>query len=211
MIVIGLTGGIGSGKSTVAAMLAERGATIIDADAIVRELQAPGTPLVLKIAERFGPAVITADGSLNRQAVADIVFNDSSALEDLNAIVHPAVGVETLARIAAAIEADPDAVIVLDVPLLTEKRRADTQGVIVVDVAEDVAVSRLIQFRNFSETDARARIAHQATREERRAIADVVVDNSGDREHLETEVARAWEWIKRRQSELAGVTDTPRS
>ena len=194
MLVVGLTGGIGSGKSTVSALLAARGAVVIDADAIVREVQQPGTPVFDAIVERFGPGVVAADGTLDRQAVADIVFNDPGALADLNGIVHPAVGIEIATRLAA--EAETDHVVVLDIPLLVEGGRHDVAGVIVVDTPVDVAVRRLVEQRGMSEEDARARMANQASREERLARADVVVDNSGSLADLEAEVDTAWAWIE---------------
>ncbi len=194
MLLIGLTGGIGSGKSSVSARLAQRGAVVIDADAIVHEAQGPGTPVLEAMAERFGPEIVRPDGSLDRQAVADIVFADPAALADLNAIVHPPVVAEIARRLEEQAEADN--VVVLDVPLLVESGRDDLAGLLVVDVDPDLAVARLVQHRGFREDDARARIARQATREERRARADFVVDNSGSLEDLDREVARAWAWIE---------------
>lgn len=192
MIVVGLTGGIGSGKSTVSALLAARGAVIVDADSIVRDLQAPGAPLLAQIAARFGDEVIAADGSLDRAAVAAVAFADEESVEDLNRIVHPAVHAEMEARVAA--QAGTDNVVVLDIPLLKE-RRAGMAGVIVVDTPVDVAVARLVAHRGLSEGDARARIARQISREQRLAFADVVIDNGGDRTDLERQVDAAWAWI----------------
>ncbi|MDX6232083.1 MAG: dephospho-CoA kinase [Nocardioidaceae bacterium] len=194
VILVGLTGGIGSGKSTVSAMLADRGAVVVDADAITRELQEPGTPVVDAMVERFGPAIVDDDGRLDRQAVADIVFADASALADLNAIVHPAVGLEIARRLGEL--ASSDATVVLDVPLLVESGRSDLAGLIVVDVDPEIAVARLVEQRGMREDDARARIARQASREERLARADVVIDNSGTREQLATRVAEVWAWIE---------------
>ncbi len=191
---MGLTGGIGSGKSTVSAMLAARGAVIIDADAITRELQAPGSPLLATIAERFGDDVILPDGSLDRAALAAKVFDDPEALTDLNGIVHPAVGVEILRRVGE--QRETDHVVVLDVPLLAENPRTDTGAVIVVDVDPEVAVERLVTQRGMDEADARARIARQATREQRLALADRVLDNSGDVAGLERQVNEVWEWLQ---------------
>ncbi|HQV59108.1 MAG TPA: dephospho-CoA kinase, partial [Ilumatobacteraceae bacterium] len=165
MILVGLTGGIGSGKSTVSALLVERGAVLIDADAVVREVQQPGSPVLAEIAERFGPQVIDEHGSLDRQAVADIVFADPDALKALNAIVHPAVGREMVQRVNAQV--DTDNVVVLDIPLLAERPRKGLQATIVVDVPVEVQVERLVTYRGFSEADARARIANQASREQR--------------------------------------------
>ena len=166
MLVIGLTGGIGSGKSTVSALLAERGAVVVDADAIVREVQQPGTPVFAAMVERFGPGIVAADGSLDRAAVADRVFNDAEALADLNAIVHPAVGKEIADRMTAL--AETDEVVILDVPLLVESKNAyPVAGLLVVDVDPEVAVRRLVEHRGMREEDVRARMARQATRDER--------------------------------------------
>ena len=194
MLLIGLTGGIGSGKSSVSARLAERGAAVIDADAIVREVQAPGTPVLAAMVERFGPQILTADGALDRQAVADVVFTDDGALADLNAIVHPAVGAEIARRLEA--EAATDHVVILDVPLLVESGRSDLAAMIVVDVDPAVAVARLVEHRGFRADDAWARIARQVSREDRLAKAGFVVDNSGTLADLEAEVDRAWAWIR---------------
>ena len=190
MLLIGLTGGIGSGKSSVSALLAQRGAVIIDADAITRELQQPGTEVFAAMVERFGEAIVGPDGSLDRQAVADVVFNDAEALADLNKIVHPAVGVEIARRLAE--EAGTDHLVVLDVPLLVESGRGDMAGLVVVDVDPEVAVRRLVEQRGMREDDVRARMARQAGREERLAKADVVIDNSGTLADLEAAVAQAW-------------------
>jgi dephospho-CoA kinase len=198
VVRIGLTGGIGSGKSTVSAALAERGAQVIDADAVVRELQQPGRPVLAAMVDRFGPAILHPDGSLDRQAVADIVFNDAAALKDLNAIVHPAVGAEILARLAAAEERG--GIIVLDVPLLVENDAIEVDAIVVVDTDPEIAVERLIAHRGFDAADARARMARQATREERLARADHVVRNDGDLDHLDAEVERLWAWILDRQA-----------
>lgn len=197
-MVLGLTGGIGSGKSTVARLLAERGAVIVDADAVARAVVAPGGGAHQAVVERFGPAVVGGDGGLDRQALAALVFGDDQARAELNGIVHPAVRTVMLERVAAAGAADPGAVVVLDVPLLAEvgRDRYPLAGVLVVDVPVDVALARLVADRGFTEADARARVAAQATREQRRAIADVVLDNSGDLDHLRAEVDRAWEWIQ---------------
>ena len=193
---IGLTGGIGSGKSTVSALLAARGAVIIDADAITREVQEPGTEVFVAMIERFGPGIVAADGTLDRPAVADIVFGDPDALKDLNGIVHPAVGAETGRRLLE--QADTDNLVVLDIPLLVEStsRAKDIAGIVVVDVDPEVAVRRLVEHRGFREEDARARMARQASREERLARADVVIDNSGTLEDLAAAVDSAWPAIE---------------
>jgi dephospho-CoA kinase len=194
VVVIGLTGSIGSGKSTVSAMLAERGAVVVDADAIVRDLQRPGTPVFRAMVERFGPGIVAPDGTLDRAAVAAIAFADPAALADLNAIVHPAVGEEIARRLAE--EAPTDHVVVLDVPLLVESGRGDLAGVVVVDVDPDVAVARLVAQRGMTEADARARMARQASREERLARADRVVDNSGTVDDLRRRVDEVWAWAR---------------
>lgn len=194
MILVGLTGGIGSGKSTVSQMLASRGAVIVDADAITRELQAPGEPLLGVIADRFGRDVIDADGSLIRQKLADIVFGNVDALADLNKIVHPAVGREMARRIDE--QRDTDNIIVLDIPLLAENPRSGLSGVIVVEIDPELAVRRLVEHRGMSESDARVRIERQTSLEKRREIADFIIDNSGDIASLESQVSEMWKWIE---------------
>lgn len=195
MLLVGLTGGIGSGKSTVSALLAAKGAVVIDADAIVREIQEPGTPVFAAIVERFGDDVVAADGALDRAKVADIVFNDPEALAALNGIVHPAVGAEIARRLAEL--AGTDEVVILDVPLLVESSRAyPVAGLLVVDVDPEVSVTRLVEQRGMREADVRARMAKQASRDERRARADRVIDNHGTRADLERQVDEAWDWIK---------------
>ncbi len=194
MRTIGLTGGIGSGKSTVSALLAERGAVIIDADAITREVQQPGTEVFSAMVERFGEGIVAADGTLDRAAVADIVFADPEALKDLNGIVHPAVGLETGRRILE--QADTGNLVVLDIPVLVESAgKRDVAVTVVVDVAPTVAVERLVAHRGMREADVRARMARQAAREERLAKADVVIDNSGSPEDLARAVDAAWPQI----------------
>jgi len=194
VIVLGLTGGIGSGKSTVSALLEAKGAAVIDADRVVRELQQPGEPVFEAMVEAFGDGIVAADGTLDRQAVADLVFGDDDALATLNGIVHPAVGVRMAEQLAAL--AETDRVVILDVPLLVEKSNHGTAGTIVVDVDPDIAVARLVEHRGFSEADARARMARQASRQDRLAMADVVLDNSGPVEALETQVDDLWARIE---------------
>jgi len=194
MLEIGLTGGIGSGKSTVAALLVARGAVLLDADAIVRQVQQPGAPVFAAMVERWGDDIVAADGTLDRQAVADRVFGDPDELAALNAIVHPAVGDEMTRRRAEL--ANTDATVVLDIPLLVESGHEGLGGIIVVDVDPEVAVERLVAHRGFAEQDARDRISRQASREDRLVRADVVVDNSGTLEDLEDEVDRAWAWVQ---------------
>jgi dephospho-CoA kinase len=194
--VIGLTGGIGSGKSTVAAKLVARGAHLVDADQIVRDLQRPGQPVFKAMVARFGPGIVAADGTLDRAAVASIVFADRDALEALNAIVHPAVRAE-IARQGSQ-HAHTDDVVVLDIPLLDRVGVSlPLAGVVVVDVPVELQVERLVQHRGFSEADAWARIAQQRSREDRLDDADYVIDNSGDDAALERAVDAAWEWIGR--------------
>ncbi len=191
MILVGLTGGIGAGKSTVSAMLARRGAVIVDADEIARELQSPGSPVVAAMAERFGAGILHDDGSLDRPAVAQIVFNDEQALADLNGIVHPAMQDEIEARIRA--ERDTDRVVVLDFPLLGENPRPGLAATIVVDVPHEVAIERLVTDRGMDVDDARARIASQIARDDRLATATHVIDNSGDLEALAARVDELWD------------------
>ena len=193
MILVGLTGGIGSGKSTVSEMLAARGAEIVDADVITRDVQRPGSPVIDKIVERFGDSVVDSHGALIRPALAEIVFSDADALRDLNGIVHPAVAKEMNRRVEDA--RPTGTILVLDIPLLTENPRKRLQGKIVVDVPPDVQVERLVRYRGFSEDDARARISKQASREERLKDADFVVDNSGDVEDLDPQIERLWTWL----------------
>ena len=202
MLEIGLTGGIGSGKSTVAAMLVDRGASLLDADAIVRDLQTPGTPVFTAMVQRWGDRILDDDGWLDRQAVADIVFADADELAALNGIVHPAVGDEMTRRREAL--ADTDATVILDIPLLVESGHQGLAGVIVVDVDPEVAVARLVAGRGFTPDDARSRIARQASREERLGRADLVVDNGGSLDDLVHEADRAWAWITTLERPLPG-------
>lgn len=194
MILVGLTGGIGSGKSEVARLLTNRGAILIDADLIVRELQRPGAEVYLKMVELFGPEVVASDKSLDRAAIATRVFSDSNLLKTLNELIHPIVRRVMNERIESFRETDK--VVVLDIPLLVENPREGLDGVLVVDLDVDLALGRLVEQRNMSVEDANARIAKQATREQRLAIADHVIDNSGDRTQLEEKVETAWSWIQ---------------
>jgi dephospho-CoA kinase len=186
---IGLTGGIGSGKSTVAGLLAARGARIVDADRIAREVVEPGTPGLEAVVAAFGRAVLTPEGALDRPALAAVVFADPDARRRLDGIVHPLVRARAAELVAAA---PPNAVVVQDVPLLVETGQAGSYDlVLVVEADLDTRVRRLVG-RGLSEEDARARIAAQATDEQRRAVADVVLDNSRTVEDLETQVERFW-------------------
>jgi len=186
---IGLTGGIGSGKSTVSRLLAERGAVIVDADAIAREVVEPGTPGLAAVVEAFGAGVLSPDGSLDRPALAAVVFADPESRRRLDGIVHPLVRARAT-EVAAA--APPDAVLVNDVPLLVETGQASSYDlVLVVEADPEIRIARLVQ-RGLTAEDARARIAVQATDEERRAVADVVLDNTGTPEELAAQVDRFW-------------------
>lgn len=191
MLLVGLTGGIGSGKSSVSARLAGLGAVVIDADAIVHELQSPGQAVLAEMVEEFGAQILHADGTLNRQAVADLVFTNKDRLARLGEIVHPRVRDELFRRVAE--QADTDNIVILDVPLLAESGWEGLAGTIVVDLDPEAAVGRLVTHRGFDEADARARIANQVSREERLAKATWVIDNSGDEADLDAAVAELWD------------------
>ena len=190
---IGLTGGIGSGKSTVSAGLVKRGAVLVDADAIVRDLQKPGKPVFKKMVERWGEKIITNEGELDRQAVADIVFKDAEELAALNEIVHPLVREEIANQREKYMKGN--APIILDIPLLIESGYENLSGIIVVDLHTEEAVERLVKYRGFSREDALNRISSQVDREERLSKADFVIDNNGDLDSLENEIDKAWSWI----------------
>ncbi len=193
MLVVGLTGGIGAGKSTVSSLLAAKGAVIVDTDVVARSVVARGGAAHDAVVSRFGAAV-----AADRRALADVVFSDPAALADLNAIVHPAVRDE-VARRLASLGADDARVVVLDVPLLVEsggRDRYDVTGVLVVDCPEEVALTRLVELRGMSEDDARRRMAAQASRADRLAAADFVVHNDGTLDDLAAAVDRAWTWIE---------------
>ncbi|MEV2247137.1 dephospho-CoA kinase [Streptomyces sp. NPDC049970] len=190
MLKVGLTGGIGAGKSEVSLLLARHGAVVIDADRIAREVVEPGTPGLTAVVEAFGPGILRPDGSLDRPALGSIVFADSGRLATLNGIVHPLVG----ARSAELERAAGDgAVVVHDVPLLTENGLAPLYDlVVVVDASPETQLHRLVTLRGMTESDAKARMAAQATRAERLAVADVVVDNDGPISDLGPQVGRVW-------------------
>src|SRR4051794_3685930 len=192
MLMVALTGGIGSGKTTVSNLLAARGAVIIDADRIAREVVEPGGRAYAGVIERFGPDIVATDATIDRPALATKVFGDPQALADLNALTHPAIGAVMADRIQA--QSGTENVVVLDIPLLAEggRDRYGVAGVIVVDTPVEQAVRRLVEQRGMAEDDARARVAAQATREARRALADIVVDNAADMAALEHEVDRVW-------------------
>ncbi|WP_217224683.1 dephospho-CoA kinase [Streptomyces anulatus] len=196
MLKVGLTGGIGAGKSEVSRLLVKYGAVLIDSDRIAREVVEPGTPGLAAVVEEFGPGVLTAEGTLDRPALGALVFADVGRLAALNAIVHPLVG----ARAAELERAAPeDAVVVHDVPLLTENGLAPFYDVVVVvDATTETQLERLVTLRGMTESDARARMAAQATRDRRRAVADLIVDNDGPLEALEPQVRTVWDELVRR-------------
>lgn len=197
-LCVGLTGGIGSGKSTVSAALKKRGAYVVDADAIAREVVAPGSSGLVAVAEQFGPGILNADGSLNRQELAARAFATPKGKAALDAITHPLISERTKARFESA---PPDAIVVHDVALLTELGLAPNYDfVVVVDCPDELRVERLVG-RGLTEEDARRRITHQATREQRLAIADYLIDNSGDLQNLASEVDRVWQALTKRRAD----------
>ena len=190
MIKVGLTGGIGSGKSEVARLLAEHGAVVVDADALAREALAPGSPGSAAVVEEFGPEVLAADGSIDRARLGRLVFADAAGRAALEAIVHPYVGRRSAELMAAA---PADAVVVYDVPLLVETGQQDGfEVVVVVDAADETRLRRLVDVRGMPEQDARERMAAQASREARLAVADHVLPNDGDLAELAEQVSRLW-------------------
>jgi dephospho-CoA kinase len=193
MILLGLTGGIGSGKSSVAQLLLSRGAIVIDSDAIARELQAAGSPLLEQLVDRFGD-VLNHDGSLDRAKLASIVFPSPENVKALNAIMHPAIGKEMSDRLEA--QRTTNNIVVLDIPLLVENPRKGLSGVVVVDVDPEVAIQRVVEHRGMIADDVRARIARQSSRQQRREIADQVIDNAGTLDDLERQVDSVWNWAK---------------
>ena len=192
MKLIGLTGAIGSGKSSVSALFERKGAIIIDGDGIAKQLQQQGSPTLQKLVDEFGDILLDS-GELDRAKVAKLVFGDAEMLKRLNAIMHPAIGVEILRQIELNIATDN--VVVLDMPLLAENPRDGMSGLVVVDVDPEVAISRLVQFRNMNEEDARRRMASQASREDRLKVADRIIDNSGSPEDLGSQVDDVWDWF----------------
>jgi dephospho-CoA kinase len=198
---VGLTGGIGSGKSEVSRRLAERGAVLIDADVAARAVVVPGSPGLARIAGTFGAGVLRPDGSLNRERLGEIVFSDPGLRTKLNEIVHPLVREWMQAAEEAAVRAaaPPGPVVVHDVPLLAESRgRAGFDVVIVVDVPPEAQAERLVRLRGMPAGQARARMAAQASREQRLALADIVIDNSGSLEDLDRRVGEVWADLERR-------------
>ena len=197
MLLVGLTGGIGAGKSTVSELLAARGAVIVDADQVARAVVEPGQPALQKLLERFGEGILDADGRLARGALAKVAFADDQSRLDLEEITHPAINEEFTRRVA---EAPSDDIVVLDVPLLAESeqaRKRPYQTVIVVEAPRDVRLARL-EARGVDRADAEARMAAQADDEERRKLATYVVDNAGDRAALERQVDELWADLERR-------------
>jgi dephospho-CoA kinase len=196
MLRVGLTGGIGSGKSAVSERLVALGAVLIDADAAAREVVARGTPGLEAVIKAFGPEVVLSDGSLDRERLGQIVFADAEQRERLNAIVHPLVGERMR---AAEADAASDSIVVFDIPLLVENSLASAYDVVVVvDAPMNVQVDRLVQTRGMTEADARARIAAQATSKERRTVADVVIDNAGTLDDLDRQVRALWDDLRAR-------------
>jgi dephospho-CoA kinase len=199
LLRVGLTGGIGSGKSEVARRLAEHGAVLIDADVAAREVVVPGSPGLARIAAAFGDGVLRPDGSLNRERLGEIVFGDPGSRVRLNEIVHPLVREWMQEAERAAMQADSNAIVVHDVPLLAESRgQAGFDAVIVVDVPPDLQLDRLVGQRGMAAEQARARMAAQASREQRLALADIVIDNSGSLDDLDRRVAEVWADLERR-------------
>ena len=193
MKLVGLTGGIGSGKTSVSSRLAGHGAVVIDADAIVHELQSPGQVVLAEMVELFGDGILHDDGTLNRQAVADIVFHDKERLAALGEIVHPRVREEIFRRVVEQTETDN--IVVLDIPLLAESGWEGILGTIVVDLDPEVAIARLVEHRGFDEADARARISNQASRKDRVAKATWLIDNSSTPDALDLAVAELWQTL----------------
>ncbi|MFI5974470.1 dephospho-CoA kinase [Streptomyces sp. NPDC051452] len=199
MLKVGLTGGIGAGKSEVSRLLVEHGAVLIDSDRIAREVVAPGTPGLAAVVDAFGEEVLAGDGSLDRPRLGSIVFADPDKLAVLNAIVHPLVGARARELENAAAD---DSVVIHDVPLLTENGLAPLYDiVIVVDASPRTQLDRLVRLRGMTEEDARARMAAQATRERRREIADIVIDNDVPLDALRERVAEVWDDLVRQAHE----------
>ncbi|GAA3791615.1 dephospho-CoA kinase [Streptomyces coacervatus] len=209
MLTVGLTGGIGAGKSEVSRLLVQCGAVLIDADRIAREVVAPGTAGLAAVVDAFGKDVLAPDGSLDRPRLGSVVFADPEKLAVLNSIVHPLVGARSRELEAAAAG---DAVVVHDVPLLAENSLAPLYDVvIVVDASTETQLDRLVRLRGMTEEDARARMAAQATREKRREIANVVIDNDVPLEELERRVKDVWADLVRRAQSASESSGTHQS
>jgi dephospho-CoA kinase len=203
VLLVGLTGGIGAGKSTVAKLLAARGAVVVDADEVARFVVEPGQPALAQLVERFGDGILDADGRLDRPALGKLAFVDEQSRKDLESITHPAINHEFMRR---TIESPPDAIVVLDVPLLVESPKArerakDYHVVIVVEAPRELRLDRL-EARGLARADAEARMAAQATDEQRREIATHLVDNSGDVDALERQIGDIWDDLELRHREL---------
>jgi dephospho-CoA kinase len=207
MLAVGLTGGIGSGKSAVADLLVERGAVLIDADQVARDVVAPGGPAYQPLIDRFGTGIVAPDGTIDRPALAAVAFADEATRLELNAITHPAIGIAMIG--ARDAQAETDHIVVLAIPLLTALHRETVKlhKVVVVDCPTDVALERLLSQRGFDRADAEARIRSQISREERTKDADYVLDNSGDRAELEAQVATLWEWLVAARAEAEVATE----
>jgi dephospho-CoA kinase len=194
MQLIGLTGGIASGKSVVAARLAEHGAVVVDADRVAREVVEPGTPALARIAQEFGDAVIASDGSLDRAALGALIFSSPEKRAALNAITHPAVGIRSRELFDAAAAADPDAIVVYDVPLLVDAARTEEFDlVVVVNASTETRITRMMELRGMTRDEAVHRINSQATNTERLAIADVVIDSNGSLDQTLEQADALWE------------------
>ena len=210
MFVCGLTGGIAAGKSVVSRRLAERGAAVVDADLLAREVVEPGTPGLAAIAERFGNGVLAADGTLDRPALGALVFSDPGARRDLEAITHPAVRELSRRRMAEAVADDPARVVVYDVPLLVETRGAgEFDVVVVVHAPAEDRVARLVQLRGMPEQEARRRVAAQAGDDERLAVADLVVDSSGSLEQTLQQADAVLDRLRSLSAAKAGAAPGP--
>jgi dephospho-CoA kinase len=202
MLAVGLTGGIGSGKSSVADLLVQRGAVLVDADQVARDVVAPGGPAYQPLIDRFGSGIVAADGTIDRPALAALAFADEESRLELNGITHPVIGVAMIA--ARDAHEGTDDIVVLAIPLLTAAHRDTVKlhKVVVVDTPTDLALQRLLSQRGFDRADAEARIRSQISREERMKEADYVLDNSGDRAALEAEVDKLWAWLLGAREEL---------
>ena len=193
MQLIGLTGGIASGKSVVAARLAEHGAIVVDADRVAREVVEPGTPALAQIAQEFGDGVIASDGSLDRAALGALIFSSAEKRAALNAITHPAVGIRSRELFDAAAATDPDAIVVYDVPLLVDAGRSEEFDlIVVVNASTKTRITRMMELRGMSHDEALHRINSQATNTERLAIADVVIDSNGTLEQTLEQADALW-------------------
>jgi len=209
VLAVGLTGGIGAGKSAVADLLVDRGAVLIDADQVARDVVAPGGPAYQPLIDRFGTGILAPDDTIDRKALAAVAFADEETRQALNAITHPAIGIAMI-EARDALEGT-DAIVVLAIPLLTAAHRDTVRlhKVVVVDAPTDVALERLLTQRGFDRGDAEARIRSQISREERVKEADYVVDNSGDRATLEAEVAQLWDWLQDAATERRAAAARP--